>query len=136
MTARREFEGHTPLPWRVEQDTTLIWGACTDDPSTYGMGRPIIEARRGSFTPEGEANVALIVAAVNERPTLLAERDALRAQVAELAGAHEAALQDANRLALAVSGLLEFSQRIEVCSLDGGPEAVRKARAALAKVAR
>jgi hypothetical protein len=36
----------TKGPWRVEQDTTLIWGACNqDDTTTYGMGYPIAEAK-------------------------------------------------------------------------------------------
>ena len=37
---------HTPGPWRVEQGTTLIWGACSpDDLSCHGMGFPVAEAR-------------------------------------------------------------------------------------------
>ncbi len=39
---------HTLGPWRVEQNTTLVWGACdTDDQSTWGMGYPVAEARYG-----------------------------------------------------------------------------------------
>jgi hypothetical protein len=36
--------GFTPGPWRVEQSTTLIWGDCTDDLSSYGMGYPVAQA--------------------------------------------------------------------------------------------
>jgi len=66
----------TPRPWRVEKDTTLIWGACDpDDNSTYGMGYPIATAHTqlGAGSPfrriykedEARANAALIVLAVN-----------------------------------------------------------------------
>lgn len=64
----------TPGPWRVEEGTTLVWGACNpDDRSTYGMGYPITQARvrLGSASEyasefredEGEANARLIAAA-------------------------------------------------------------------------
>ena len=55
----------TPGPWRVEQDTTLIWGACnSDDTSNRGMGYPIAECRitamsswaKGPDADAGEAN--------------------------------------------------------------------------------
>lgn len=66
----------TPRPWRVEDDTTLIWGACNpDDNSTYGMGYPVATAhtqlgagspfRRTHKEDEASANAALIVRAVN-----------------------------------------------------------------------
>ena len=65
---------HTPGPWRVEQDTTLIWGKCDpEDRSTFGMGYPIAEARvmfghgspfcRSARHDEAEANARLIAAA-------------------------------------------------------------------------
>ena len=65
---------HTPGPWRVEQDTTLIWGKCDpEDRSTFGMGYPIAEARvrlghgspfcRSAKPDEAEANARLIAAA-------------------------------------------------------------------------
>lgn len=64
---------HTPAPWRVEDGTTLIWGACNpDDMTTYGMGYPIVECRitptsygwaKGPNADEGEANARLIAAA-------------------------------------------------------------------------
>jgi len=35
-------EKATPGPWRPEQDTELVWGACDpDDTTTYGMGVPL-----------------------------------------------------------------------------------------------
>jgi hypothetical protein len=61
---------HTPGPWRVEQNTTFIWGACNpDDPTTRGMGFPIAYARMVSsdreigVISEAEANARLIAAA-------------------------------------------------------------------------
>lgn len=79
---------HTPTPWRVEQDTDLIWGACNpDDKSSYGMGYAIVEGKSGerysSYKPkmdEREANAAFIVKAVNA----WYDADALRARLAEL----------------------------------------------------
>lgn len=68
---------HTPGPWRVEQETTGIWGACDpSDNSTRGMGYPIAECRTtpsgrwasGPDYDEAEANARLIAAA----PDLLA----------------------------------------------------------------
>ncbi len=36
--------GHTPGPWRVEDDTNLVWGECDpDDQTTFGMGYPVAE---------------------------------------------------------------------------------------------
>jgi hypothetical protein len=61
----------TPGEWRVEQGTTLVWGACNaDDHTSRGMGYPIAECR---ITPtakwakrpdeaEGIANAHLIAA--------------------------------------------------------------------------
>lgn len=65
---------HTPGPWRIEEGTTLIWGACNpDDTSSYGMGYPITECRvtpisnstwcKAPYADEGEANARLIAAA-------------------------------------------------------------------------
>jgi hypothetical protein len=65
---------HTPGPWRVEDGTTLVWGAClNDDETTYGMGYPVALAQTllGSGSPfsrefridEAEANARLIAAA-------------------------------------------------------------------------
>lgn len=64
---------HTPGPWRVEENTTLIWGKCNpDDQSNWGMGYPIAECRitpisqigwaTGPSEDEGEANACLISA--------------------------------------------------------------------------
>lgn len=71
---------HTPTPWRVEADTTLIWGDCNpDDNSTRGMGYPIVECRinpsgnwsTGPYADEGEANASFIVRAVNSHDRLV-----------------------------------------------------------------
>lgn len=62
----------TPGPWRIEDETTLVWGACNpDDTSSYGMGYPITECRttnisswaKGPDAEEGIANARLIAAA-------------------------------------------------------------------------
>jgi hypothetical protein len=65
---------HTPGPWRVEENTTLIWGKCNpNDQTSWGMGYPIAECRitpisqsswaTGPNEDEGEANACLIAAA-------------------------------------------------------------------------
>ena len=66
---------HTPGPWRVEEDTTLVWGNCSfgDDGTLNEVGKPVAEAQgeRGwartgrDRMPEGEreANARLIAAA-------------------------------------------------------------------------
>lgn len=63
---------HTPGPWRVEEGTTLVWGACdSDDTSTFGMGYPIVTGCRSHSVwakghpsdEEQQANVRLIAAA-------------------------------------------------------------------------
>lgn len=72
QTEKKSRPGPTPGPWRVEQGTTLVWGACNrDDQSNYGMGYPIAECRitpssswaKGPNADEGEANAHLIAAA-------------------------------------------------------------------------
>lgn len=66
------MSGHTKGPWRVEEGTTLVWGACNpDDLTNYGMGYPVAECRitpisswaKGPDSDEGEANARLIAAA-------------------------------------------------------------------------
>lgn len=55
----RLANGHTPGPWRVEANTTLVWGACNpDDASNYGMGYPVAEARQllGHASPIARTN--------------------------------------------------------------------------------
>jgi hypothetical protein len=74
----------TPGPWRVEQDTTLVWGNCNaDDSSNYGMGYPIAECRitpanplwaKGPDHNEGEANAHLISTAPELYEALIAAR--------------------------------------------------------------
>jgi len=62
---------HTPGPWRIETDTTLIWGNCdSDDMTSYGMGYPVADCqhprswRRDRPTEaEIDGNARLIVAA-------------------------------------------------------------------------
>ena len=66
------LDAATPGPWRLEQGTTLIWGACIpEDTSNRGMGYPISECRitaisswaKGPDEDAGEANARLIAAA-------------------------------------------------------------------------
>ena len=80
---------HSPLPWfaPVGYGKNLIMTEC---------GRRVALAVQdiGQTPAEYLANAALIVAAVNERPALLAERDALKARVAELKKAVEMILND------------------------------------------
>lgn len=62
----------TPGPWRVEQGTLLVWGACdSDDSSSYGTGYPVCVGCHAAgwakhekpLTEEQEANAHLIAAA-------------------------------------------------------------------------
>ena len=62
----------TPGPWRVEDDTTLVWGTCSlYDNSSNGMGYPISECRiarisswaKGPDLDAGIANAHLIASA-------------------------------------------------------------------------
>lgn len=62
----------TPGPWRVEKDTTLVWGNCNpEDASSWGMGFPVARSVTRSFTvwaqqpddDEAVANAHLIAAA-------------------------------------------------------------------------
>ncbi len=65
--------GYTKGPWRVEEGTTLVWGACDNQDTTgRGMGYPVAEARVSGISPwakgrpdrdEGKANAHLIAAA-------------------------------------------------------------------------
>lgn len=89
----------TPGPWRIEDDTTCVWGGCDpDDYSDRGMGYPITTCRttpistwaRGPDEDAGEANARLIALT----PTLAAEVIALRAEVATLR-ASEARMREA-----------------------------------------
>lgn len=88
---RGKMTDHTPTPWRVEQDTDLIWGACNpDDKSSYGMGYAIVEGKSGEkysrYKPEMDermANAAFIVKAVNNHDALV---KALRESAADIVG--------------------------------------------------
>lgn len=64
-------------PWRVEQDTTLVWGNCNPvDTTNYGMGYPIVECHitpsanwaKGPSSDEGRANADLTSAAPEMYP--------------------------------------------------------------------
>ncbi len=83
MTARAEFEGHTPGPWQptLEDNSGRHWAiealhtewvTVAELECFYAVDQP---------TAEVAANARLIAAA----PALLAERDALREQVLALA---------------------------------------------------
>ena len=85
LVSNSEQGENTPGPWRVEQDTTLIWGNCDpEDRSTYGMGYPVAEAKimwghgspfcRSARHDEAEANARLIAAA----PDMYVALDACR----------------------------------------------------------
>jgi hypothetical protein len=72
----------TKGPWRVEKDTTLVWGNCNpDDASSWGMGFPVARSVTRSFSvwaqrpddDEAVANAHLTAAA----PDLYAALDAL-----------------------------------------------------------
>ena len=75
------MDKHTPTPWRVEKNTTLIWGACNaDDTTSWGMGYPIAECRSAPTsswakgpvdTEEAEATAHFICHAVNSHASLL-----------------------------------------------------------------
>ena len=69
---RAKAEAATPGPWRLEENTTLVWGNCNpDDTTSYGMGYPVAESvGRASWSAHGgrpfngerEANAAYIAA--------------------------------------------------------------------------
>ena len=120
--ARTLREGTTPGPWRVEEGTTLTWGACNaDDTSTRGMGYPITDARispcgnwaKGPDCDEGQTNASMIAAA----PDLLdlveaqaGEIAALTAQVEALRGAADDVIRASNTIMLMLSGDLPMSK--------------------------
>jgi len=129
--------GHTPTPWRIEEGTTGIWGACNpDDQSSYGMGYPVTDARitpvsmsswcKGPYADEGEANARRIVAAVNGTSTLSTE--ALEAGVVDkLVEAASVAVEELDYIA-------EFAMRQTEWTGDDDAAllAVKNLRAALA----
>lgn len=95
------LDGVTPGPWRVEHETTLIWGHCDKDDSTYrGIGYPVAECRispvsswaHGPDADAGETNARFIAASRELVPALTDERDAAVAQ-AEQAEARVAKLE-------------------------------------------
>lgn len=95
LTARKpeEFKGHTPGPWRIAEGSGLTeigdathWSGHVEmdsDESWRGhiaFVQSCCHLRDGTTNGETEANARLIAAA----PALLAERDALAAEVARL----------------------------------------------------
>jgi hypothetical protein len=88
------MSAHTPTPWRVEEGTDLIWGACNpDDQSTYGMGYSIVQGKSGAWgnrkpdMDEREANAALIVKAVNNFEALVKALQLARTRIEYLGAA-------------------------------------------------
>lgn len=112
------MDGVTAGPWRVEHETTLIWGHCDKDDSTYrGMGYPVAECRispvsswaHGPDADAGETNARFIAASRELVPALAAERDAaiLRAERAEKSLVDLATTM--NKTAEAVARLVEVA---------------------------
>ena len=71
-----------PGPWRCEFDE--IWPAVTDQPILDANGEAVVVTDSGCYPPDPETS-RFIVDAVNGYAALLAERDALRRLVGELA---------------------------------------------------
>lgn len=84
----------TPGPWKIERGKRCIQGPDTRDGDPLVLTSMMGGATKWSHSPyseycvpgmkEGDANAALIVAAVNALPGLLAERDRLRADLKRL----------------------------------------------------
>jgi hypothetical protein len=101
---KKTMAAATPGPWRQEDGTTLVWGACNpDDMTTCGMGYPVATARtKLGFDDQwredtGMANAALIALAPTLAAELIearAERDALREALEYADGCFEAALAE------------------------------------------
>lgn len=97
---------HTNLPWRVEEDTDLIWGACNDeDQSNYGMGYPIASGFSSFGTwakgrpdfPEKEANAEFIVRAANAHYDLLEALKRFVSEYIDLVESGDAVFWDAEK---------------------------------------
>jgi hypothetical protein len=79
---------HTPLPWRVESGTGLVWGDCTtfEDGTPDRLGVPVTDGQlerpwaqgKGPSYEEMEANAAFIVRAVNNHYALVEALEAAR----------------------------------------------------------
>ena len=74
VTARREFEGHTPGPWEASERPIMDREANGNPWYTHRIVPPLGHSGPVALVSE-EANAALIAAA----PALLRERDELRA---------------------------------------------------------
>lgn len=75
-------EKHTPLPWALDEGVGELWIAGKDRCRSVCM----ITAA-GEITERDLADAELIVTAVNERPTLLAQYEAMRKSLEAIVGA-------------------------------------------------
>lgn len=116
----------TPRPWRVEEGTTLIWGACNpDDLSSYGMGYPVAQAclsrgwnqRHEPTVEQATANAALIVEAVNAHDRLTAENAELRRERDEARGQRD---ELARKLSHLVDELKSAEARAALAKMEAG----------------
>lgn len=113
----------TPGPWRVEQGTLLVWGACDpDDSSSYGMGYPVCVgcqpaawAKNDKPMPEKQAANARLIAAAPEMAELIEE------------------LFD-DHFATWMAARAEVDGRNRAEALFEGEESTQKARALLARI--
>lgn len=152
------LDGVTPGPWRVEHETTLIWGHCDQDDTTdRGMGYPVSECRispvsswaRGPDAGAGEANARFIAAARELVPALAAEiarltadRDALSVELHE---ARMQAISDGAQFQMAMEDLAaerdealiraERSERAERAAHDAANTAIKQRDEARAQAA-
>ena len=107
------MSGWTKGPWRVEEGTDLVWGACDpEDRSTYGMGYPIMRGvapqslRHSHPTPEEREANARVAAASPSLAEALAEALAYLegSNPMETSGGHKnATLREAIRAALSAA---------------------------------
>lgn len=87
-------QAHTPLPEQLDYFVGNANGRGLIRIEGYGTGEHIASASRGK---ESEAHIAEIVRRYNAAPTLLAERDALRAALLEAEGALRGAALELDR---------------------------------------
>lgn len=94
-----QFDKMTKGPWRVEEGTTLIWGACNrDDNSSYGMGYPVAEAqmpRRWNGDNPTTEEIDTNARAIASLPDLIAELKRTR-EALEIAREYLEDAQDVN----------------------------------------
>ena len=89
--------GHTPIPWRVEDGTHLIWSDNAYDPGTNCVGCVVARGAqpfswKGSrpTADEQDANVAFIVRACNSHDDLLSALE----EIVDYRGGAANALED------------------------------------------